>query len=388
MDAEFSLDKNTLLYYLPAISKTWYIFYWIIILWLLLVIIMLPIVRIDISIKASGMVRPIKERTDVKSYYAGIIDTVFFKEGDRVQKEDIVLRIKNPQAKIKLAQYVFEIGQRQQFVQDLTILTNTSILSENLLSRLQAPIYKGQLSRLLHQIAEREAALAKANKELELNSALVKDRVISPKEYFDIQNNQQRVESGNKAFLQEQIGAWQQELIRYRMEMAQFSQQLQELNSQSAYYLVKAPVAGVIQGLNSFYAGGLIAANEVFCTISPEEQLVGECYLPSKDIGLLRINQLARFQFDAFDYNLFGSMTGKVLYIDNDFTVVNNEALIKVRCAFDTTYLQMKNGYKGQLRKGLHFQAGFVIAQRTIWQLVFDKLDNWLNPLAPTTKST
>ncbi len=386
MPGEFSMDKNTILYYIPTISKTWFIFYWIFFGWLLLILILLPIVGIDISVKANGMVRPIRERTELKSIYTGIIDTVFFKDGDQVHNGDIVLRIKNPNEKIKIEQFSFEMNQRQQFVLDLQLLTSPLKLTGNLLNSLHTPIYRGQLNRLLHQISDRAATLAKADKELEMNTTLVKDRVISPKEFFDLQNNQQRIQFANKAFLQEQIGVWQQELIRYRMEISQYQSQIQELHNQSAHYLIKAPVGGIIQGLNNYYAGGTLAANEVLCVISPEEQLVGECFLPSRDIGLLQKGQLARFQFDAFDYNYFGYMTGRVWSIDNDFTIVNNEALIKVRCAFDSTTLQVKSGYRGQLRKGLNFQAGFIIARRTLWQLLFDKLDDWLNPSAPSQK--
>jgi hypothetical protein len=94
-----------------------------------------------------------------------------------------------------------------------------------------------------------------------------------------------------------------------------------------------------------------------------------------------------RFQFEAFDYNYFGVLTGSIISIDNDFSVADNKPVFKVRVAFDSTQLLLKNGFKGELKKGLSFQAGFTVARRSLWQLLYDKMDDWLNPNAPKTKT-
>jgi len=126
-----------------------------------------------------------------------------------------------------------------------------------------------------------------------------------------------------------------------------------------------------------------LQANETLCNISPEEALIGECYVQTKDIGLLKKGQVARYQLEAFDYNYFGVLTGKIISIDNDFTTIDNKPVFKVRCSFDNDQLYLKNRFTGQLKKGLGFQASFVVTRRSLWQLLFDKLDDWLNPNAP-----
>ncbi len=73
---------------------------------------------------------------------------------------------------------------------------------------------------------------------------------------------------------------------------------------------------------------------------------------------------------------------GKVASIDNDFTVINNEPAFKVRCVFNQSQLHLKNGYTGHLKKGLTLQANFIIANRTLWQLLFDNINDWINPSA------
>lgn len=172
-------------------------------------------------------------------------------------------------------------------------------------------------------------------------------------------------------------------MAKYQAELSQLSAARSKISVNKKNFEIKAPVSGVIQGINSLYEGSMVQAGQTIATISPESNLVAECYVSTRDVGLLKIGQEARFQIDAFDYNYFGILTGKIISIDNDFSVVDNTPAFKVRCSFDDTQLHLKNGFTGKLKKGLSLQARFVVAERTLWQLLFDKIDDWLNPAAP-----
>ena len=363
-------------------GKTSYL-YIIIILFTLSFISSLPFIHTDISIKSTGITRPVTERTEVKPIMTGIIETIFYKEGDKVEKDAVLLRLKDPNTKGKVILNNFEINQREQFIHDLSILTNSLDLETSTINKLTAPLYKQQLAKFTNQKQDLEASIGKAKKELDINTPLAKDKIISGKEFYDIQINYQKLQSSYKAFVQDQLSIWQQELARYNLELSQYKQQLNIVNIDASYYLVKAPTAGIIQGINTRYQGGLLQANETLCSISPEGDLIGECYVPSRDIGLLKVGQSVRYQMEAFDYNYFGVLTGKVAAIDNDFTIINNTPVFKVRCNFDSTQLHLKNGFTGTLKKGLNFQARFIVARRSLWQLLYDNLDDWLNPNAP-----
>ena len=346
-------------------------------------ILSLPFIHSDISIKSMGITRPVTERTEVKPIMTGIIDTIYFKEGEMVNKDAVILRLKDPNTKGKLIMNNFEISQREQFIHDLMILTSSIDIEFGIIEKLNAPLYKQQLAKFTHQKQDLDASINKAKKELDINTPLAKDKIISGKEFYDIQINYQKLQSSYKAFVQEQLSTWQQDLARYKLELSQYKQNLSVVNTDATYYLVKAPISGIIQGINTRYQGGLLQANETLCTISPEGNLIGECYVPTRDIGLLKVGQSVRYQMEAFDYNYFGVLTGKIATIDNDFTVINNTPVFKVRCSFDSTQLHLKNGFTGTLKKGLNFQARFIVARRSLWQLLYDKLDDWINPNAP-----
>lgn len=273
--------------------------------------------------------------------------------------------------------------QRRQFIQDLQLLTGVGFISQDTYGNLMSPLYKQQISRFLHQQAEQQALIKKATHELAMDSILAVDKIIAPKELFDKQIENEKLQAAFRAFKQEQLSVWQQELVRYRLELSQFEAQINQLQEETKFYEVKAPVSGTLQGINTRYAGGVLQAGETVGILSPENDLVAECYVPTRDVGLLKPGQQITFQVDAFDYNYFGIVTGNLISVDNDFTVIENKPVFKVRCAFDSTQLHLKNGYTGKLKKGLILQARFVVAHRSLWQLLFDKMDDWLNPAAP-----
>lgn len=379
--------EQTTLYYLPTISKISRAIYLIILFSVIVTFAATPFIYTTISIRSSGIVRPINERVEMKAIVGGLIDSIYHKDGDSIHGGEVLLRIKDLSSKAKLRTSESEINHKKILIQDLVYLTTHNNLLENDILQLISPIYKEQLSRFIHQKGSQEASLRKSNEELSINKKLALDKVISPKELFDSKNNDEKIWSSFNAFLREQQISWQQDLNRYRMELSLHQQDLDLIYSEASNNFIKAPITGIVQGLSSKYAGGYLQANESFCNISPNDELIGECYVQTKDIGLLQIGQALQYQIEAFDYNYFGFLTGKVLAIDNDYTIANNIPVFKVKCGFDNNTLHLKNGFKGQLKKGLRFQARFIVANRNLWQLLFDKLDDWLNPIKPIESS-
>ena len=374
---------NTTFSYVPPLKRSSYALFLCILCLIASSLISLPLVKTTIAISSPGIIRPVNERTEVKPVIGGVIDTIYYHEGDYVRKGDIIIRMKDQVTKSKRLTNNFEISQHQVFIHDLQLLTRKK-LSEELLSKLESPLYKEQLSRFLHQKADQDASLNKVTQDLEINTQLAKGKVVTRKELFETQVAYDKVSATYKAFIVEQQSNWQQDMARFKLELSQYREAQNQVAADASYFAVTAPVGGNLQGINTLYPGGILQPGEVLCTISPDGSLVAECYVSTKNIGLIRKGQTVRFQIDAFDYNYFGMFTGRVKSIDKDFTIFNNTSVFKVRCQFDDKQLHLKNGYTGQLQKGLTFQARFIIGERTLWQLLWDKADDWLNPAAPS----
>ena len=46
----------------------------------------------------------------------------------------------------------------------------------------------------------------------------------------------------------------------------------------------------------------------------------------------------------------------------------------------DRDYLQLKNGRTDKLKKGMTVNAHFMITRRSLFDLLYQKMDDWVNP--------
>lgn len=380
MDKAFSIDSSIV--YSGQIGRRTLSVYWLVLCITVLSIIALPFIELEISVKASGIVRPREERAELKAGATTVIEAINFKEGELVNKGEVVVRLRMENLGIKRSMNVIEIAQRDEFIRDLTLLTQDVQCPVNSVRGVRSPLYKQQTSRFLFQLSELDAVLRKVTRELRTDSLLAAEKIIAPKEMFDKQVEFEKLVATIQLTRGQQIAAWQQELVRYKIERNQFQNANQQLEEDSNLYTIRSPVRGVLQSFNKYYPGSLVQAGELLGIVSPESMVVVECYINTADVGLLRVGQGASFRVDAFDYKYFGWLSGRIISIDNDYTLVGEKPGFKVRCLLERTSLQLKNGFSGNVKKGMTVQVRFLVTRRNLWQLMLDNVDDWANPIA------
>ena len=141
-----------------------------------------------------------------------------------------------------------------------------------------------------------------------------------------------------------------------------------------------APITGTLLNVLGVEEGSLISSGIQLAEISPKGDLIAECYVSPFDIGLINPINPIKFQIDAFNYNQWGFATGEIIEIGRDLEFVNESPIFKIRCKLDQNYLSLKNKVTGNLIKGMTFNARFKLAERTLFELLNDKIDDWLNP--------
>ncbi|MGQ1948577.1 HlyD family secretion protein [Geofilum sp. OHC36d9] len=209
---------------------------------------------------------------------------------------------------------------------------------------------------------------------------LYSEKVIAQKDFLKSKNNLETLQSQLELFKQKTKNSWQFEISRLQMENEDIKSSIRQLKEEKNQYIITAPMSGSLLGVEGIQAGSFVSPGQKLAEISPDESLVAECYVNSSDIGYLRNGQKVRFQFDAFDYNQWGLMEGKVINIPDDIIVIKNQPVFRVRCELSSNYLQLKTGQKGFLKKGMTLTGRFVMTRRTLFQLIFDEVDDWLNP--------
>jgi hypothetical protein len=212
-------------------------------------------------------------------------------------------------------------------------------------------------------------------------SYLYNHKAISAAEYDVVHLAYQNAASALQLIYDDQGSQWQAQLNTLKSQMRNLQTEGKSIEQEKDLYTLRAPVSGTVQNVKGVQSGSVIAANEIVAEISPENGMIAEVYVLPKDVGLIRPNNKVNFQVDAFNYNQWGLLTGKVLTVSNDiFTDNGQQPYFKVRCMLDKNELVLKNGYVGRIKKGMTLQANFYVTRRTLFQLLYDKTSDWLNP--------
>jgi HlyD family secretion protein len=107
---------------------------------------------------------------------------------------------------------------------------------------------------------------------------------------------------------------------------------------------------------------------------------LADCFIDPIEVGLLRKHHEVSFMIDTYNYNQWGTVKGQIIEIAEDIEYRDGSPVFKVRCRLNKEHLQLKNGIRGRIKKGMTFTARFPIAKRSLWQLLYDKVDDWINP--------
>jgi len=146
-----------------------------------------------------------------------------------------------------------------------------------------------------------------------------------------------------------------------------------------SYYII-APISGFIIKYSGVKSGNFLMSGQSFGEITSNDNLLVESYISPVNIAYIQKNQEVKMQVDAFDYRQWGLLQGKVVEIGSDIITIKDTPFFKVLCQIDKDYMSLQNGHVGYLKKGMTLTCRFELAKRSLFQLLFDKVDNWINP--------
>jgi hypothetical protein len=154
--------------------------------------------------------------------------------------------------------------------------------------------------------------------------------------------------------------------------------------SQSAQKNKTKPVLANIAGTGyieeGLQPGSYIQGGQKVAEVIPNTGLVAVCYIAPKDIGYVKKDQRVQLQIDSYNYYDWGMLNATVVDIFNDVSIIEGRPFYMVQCKLDKTFLALKNGHKGDLMKGMTGRANFSQSKKTLWQLLFTKVNEWFDP--------
>ena len=382
---------------------------------------LLAVVRVDVTARAPGLLRPALERHRVAAGAAGIVESVTGRPGARMHAGDLLLVLRPDALAPRLAaaeSTATELGARAADLAHLIRHASGLVGDGNgqgeprrggnrsdagkptgahsassgagtasrgherigASDRLAAPAQLPRLARyredrdqlrhewtdLAHeeQVARGEAARVRALGRLGL---------AAPTEIEQAELRLTRARAAPRQLAERQRASWAQELEEVLTRLREAEAERTVLRAQARLNEVRAPVSGTVEEWSPLSPGSWVAAGETIAVISPDAPLVAEIYVDSRDAARVRPGMPVRLLLDAFDHHEWGALPARVSEVADDYTLVGGRPVFRVRCQLLSARLRRPDGGVAQPGKGMSLTAAFILGRRTLLHLMWDR---------------
>lgn len=368
--------ENTVSILNSRYKKNSYIIYKLLLFSVISVVIALPMVEVDITSKSRGIVRPLGDNIQVTPIVSGRVMVSNIINNQTVREGDTLLVVEpsiiNEQLQANISVYN-DIKER---------LSDLDVLIDNTKSKkiLNTSLYRDEWTEYQSKLEDLNVRNRQYKRELSRSKEGLNLGLVSDYDYNKIKDELIDNRLKIKQLKAQQQAEWQRVKQQLEEQRVNMEGEINRMQSELLNYVVSAPINGTIIADIQLQNSSFVSAGQVIATITPEDNLIVECYVEPKDIGFIEAGQEVALQYDAFNYNQWGLGHAVVYDIDKNVTVQEGKIFFTVRCKMNNTSLSLKNGYVAKIRKGMTLNGLFFVTKRTLWQLLFDKIDDWFNP--------
>jgi multidrug resistance efflux pump len=346
----------------------------------------LPFIQVDVAVRSPGIVRAATERIELRPAVSGRLEQVLVGDNEQVKAGQPLLMLSLVDVDERLARNRSLQEEHATRIADLRLAIASVAEFE---PGADAPSVSWQTAAGAEewngyraQLASCRLAEAKAVNEQSRYTALAGKGIATLQELENARYEAERLRTESRLLQAQTLARWQTRLQEIATALAGLLSEEQRLEEERMQGIVRAPVAGVLVGFTGWSPGGFVSAGQVLGCISPDDALLVETQVSSRDAGLVRVGQTVRLQVDAYAYTWWGALDGEVMAIGGDSVVSDRTAPpgFKVLVRPAATALTLPSGTRAELRKGLTVSARFLVARRSVLQLLYDEAGTWLNP--------
>ncbi len=367
--------------------------YWLLLVGIIATVVALPLTPVDVSVRGSGLIRPATERIELKPAVSGHIASMLAHENDPVIAGQPVLTLRSDELDERLILSRRQLADYDDIVADLQALCADQARPADQRSGtldLRKASLRQQHSQLAAQTEAARLAVNKALADLDRIARLTDKGIATQRDHDNARYEVSRLEAELRLTSEQALTHWQDRLDETVASRAALESQIARQTEEKARYTLLAPVTGSLLGTTGLGAGGYVLAGQTLGFISPDEVLLLDTAVSSRDIGLVRVGQSVKIQVDAFPYTEWGTAAGQVATISSDLLPTPGETKtgpqFRVTIRMATAALRQSNGLRGELKKGMTAHARLLGDRRTLWSLLRGRLSQWLDPGAPTAR--
>ena len=324
--------------------------------------------KTDEVVIAPGKLEPIGDVKTIQVPVGGVLQTMLVKDGERVSKGQVLLRLDSEATKDREQSLLKSIAAKQEQLQLKQIElhryldfndTEQAVLRQNL--------------ALEQEILDRLENLKRVGASAEL-------------QYLQQRNKVREVQgdlSKTSVDRQRQVAILEQSVQQLQGELADLQSRLTESRVNIRYQDIRSPVDGVVFDLKPTGPGFVAQGSEPVMKIVPYNNLKAMVEIDSNKIGFVRVGKPVDISIDSFPSSDFGVLHGTVKRIGSDALPpdqLKHTYRYPAEIQLSSQQLKVKNGVSLPLQVGMSLTANIKLRQVSYLQLLLgefkDKADS------------
>lgn len=403
-------------------------FLWILLLTVAVFIVWADHTMIDEVVKGEGKIVPSSQIKSIQNLEGGIVKEILIKEGDLVKKGQALLKMQDiyfsstfEKNRLKYDElYAKTVRLRAEafgtaFLMPTDIDAEQNVLIEKERSLFESnreqltkslAIQKAQVQQRTSELKEAREHYKELEKEMELvqqqidiNEPLVKRRIVPEVDFIKLKRDANKVQQEitktrhqietTRSMIEEAKNKIDETSLAFRnrakeelngieAEMQRIKESQTALKDQVSRTLVRSPVDGIVKRLYVTTIGGVVTPGMKMMDVLPTgDSLLVEVKVHPRDIAFLYPDQRAVIKVTAYDFAIYGGLSGNVVRISPDsINEADGKTYYQVWIETDKTFLgTLENPLK--LIPGMVVNAEIVTGKKSI-------LDYILKPLLRT----
>jgi adhesin transport system membrane fusion protein len=282
--------------------------------------------EIDQTVKSNGQIISNSRTQVIQVSDGGVLSELFVEEGELVEAGQLLAYLEPERA---------EAGYEESKARVMSLKAAVIRLRAELSN--SRPIYGGEFDNyqdfvavqlgyftqrkkaLSQQLMVIRDAISMAKKEQEMNITLLANGDVGELEVFRAKRQLLELQAKENATINQYLQEARADEIKTQDELVSQSSKLTERLSILRHTKITAPISGVVKLLKVTTIGGVLRSGDELMQISPnEDEVVVEIKVNPSDVGQLSLNMPVTIKMDAFDYSIYGTLLGKLVYISSD----------------------------------------------------------------------
>jgi adhesin transport system membrane fusion protein len=180
-------------------------------------------------------------------------------------------------------------------------------------------LYQRRRSAVDEEIEALRASQAITREELAMNESLLKTGDVSQTEVLRLRRQltemQGQITNRRNKYFQDA----QAELAKAEEDLAGIQEASNQRKASLEYTTLTASLGGVVKNVRFTTQGAVLRPGDELLTIVPaDEALIVEAKIKPSEIAFIKKGLPATVKLDAYDYTVFGTLEGEVIYISAD----------------------------------------------------------------------